>query len=125
MTAADDWGEPVRRIPVRPSMAGSNEQLVHAAAIPSFGLDLHRPELQEALEVCGSNRERSCVCVCFGMRLCTCICMYKCECVLCTHVHMCVYVCLGAGICVLQRAGPVVVIKSLRDKGRERDSKVT
>ncbi|KAG2436740.1 hypothetical protein HXX76_006264 [Chlamydomonas incerta] len=63
VTAADDWGEPARRQAVRPSLPGAYEHLMHTAAVGGGGggggggrgpgdvfvLDLHRPELAEAL----------------------------------------------------------------------------
>jgi erythromycin esterase-like protein len=40
VTAASDWGEPTERKRVRPALAGSYEELFHAAGVPRFWLDL-------------------------------------------------------------------------------------
>jgi erythromycin esterase-like protein len=40
VTAADDWGEPPRRIAVRPALEDSLEELLHAVALPRFFLPL-------------------------------------------------------------------------------------
>lgn len=73
VTAADDWDEPARRKAVRPSLPGAYEHLMHTAAAGGakagggvagggaggakagpgdvFVLDLHSPELADALTV--------------------------------------------------------------------------
>lgn len=49
VTAADDWGDPARRLQVRPAIKGSIEDLLHGVGIPDFWLDLRgsKETLQE------------------------------------------------------------------------------
>jgi erythromycin esterase-like protein len=49
VTAASDWGEPAERKRVRPALAGSYEELFHAAEVPRFWFDLR--ERNEAVEL--------------------------------------------------------------------------
>jgi len=49
VTAARDWGAPVERRRVRPSLAGSYERLFHEAAVPRFFLDLRSEPIRSAL----------------------------------------------------------------------------
>ena len=49
VTAASDWGEPAERKRVRPALAGSYEELFHAAGLPRFWVDLR--ERNEAVEL--------------------------------------------------------------------------
>jgi erythromycin esterase-like protein len=61
VTAASDWDGPAMRKKVRPSMAGSYEELFHSVGIPSFWLDCHadtdvramlaKPRLERAIGV--------------------------------------------------------------------------
>lgn len=58
VTAADDWGDPARRMKVRPSLPGSFERLFHDVGIPRFVLlmreappELDAPRLQRAIGV--------------------------------------------------------------------------
>jgi erythromycin esterase-like protein len=52
VTAADDWGDPPRRMAVRAAMAGSVEELFHEVALPRFFLPL-----RAAGEALGELRE--------------------------------------------------------------------
>jgi erythromycin esterase-like protein len=49
VTAADDWGDPVHRKRVRPSLDGSYERLFHDAGLERFLLRLRQPAVREAL----------------------------------------------------------------------------
>jgi erythromycin esterase-like protein len=60
VTAADGWGEPARRMRVRPALEGSYEALFHATGIPAFllcplergaGAVLREPRLERAIGV--------------------------------------------------------------------------
>ncbi|HZI17639.1 MAG TPA: erythromycin esterase family protein [Pyrinomonadaceae bacterium] len=61
VTAADDWGQPARRIRVRPALEGSYELLFHRTGLGRFYLDLgaagrasdllRRPRLERAIGV--------------------------------------------------------------------------
>jgi erythromycin esterase-like protein len=53
VTAASDWGEPTERKRVRPALAGSYEELFHAAGLPRFWFDL-----RERNEAVGLLREQ-------------------------------------------------------------------
>jgi erythromycin esterase-like protein len=50
VSAADDWGEEVRRIHVRASLPGSVERLLHGVERPSFWLDLHDTAVSGVLD---------------------------------------------------------------------------
>jgi erythromycin esterase-like protein len=54
VTAASDWGEPAERKRVRPALAGSYEELFHAAGLPRFWIDLR--ERSEAIDVLRAER---------------------------------------------------------------------
>jgi erythromycin esterase-like protein len=54
VTAADDWGDPPRRMVLRPALAGSVEELFHEVALPRFVVPLRGAgealgELREAM----------------------------------------------------------------------------
>ncbi|MCY1071592.1 protein-L-isoaspartate(D-aspartate) O-methyltransferase [Nannocystis sp. RBIL2] len=52
VAAASDWGGPMQRMQVRPSLPGSYERLCHDARVPAFLLPLRaprRPELRDEL----------------------------------------------------------------------------
>lgn len=47
VAAASNWGEPMRRMRVRPALAESYEYLFHEAEIPAFALHLREPNRRE------------------------------------------------------------------------------
>lgn len=49
VSAASDWGADVERKSVRPSLPGSYERLLHSTGRGRFWLDLHDPDVAEAL----------------------------------------------------------------------------
>ncbi|HET6802965.1 MAG TPA: erythromycin esterase family protein [Casimicrobiaceae bacterium] len=49
VTAADDWDAPMDRKRLRPALAGSYERSFHDVGIAKFWLDLHDPDVAQAL----------------------------------------------------------------------------
>jgi hypothetical protein len=84
VSAADDWGDPVRRMAVLPALPGSYEAVLSAAAPPganAFALDLRERSVADALEarrrewgpLCAALWGTSCLHRCAGcVRGCLC-----------------------------------------------------